>query len=1090
MRRHTLEIAEVRNLIQRWVGLHQLDPVIGTPKDVIPLQIPGVYKVDCSCRRSYIGQTIQAIAERVKEHIAALIVAVVAGLFLGFSLSSVLVHMDPNVGSKKILTGETLTVEDLGARTTLVLRADNGSASRSIASACDIININTLSENLKANVKGVLTDIVQEADILQKDLLTPKEIREYKPIILSNRLVKPANVFPGSSKSLISKYDIFWASVSPDDCVLIMPSFNTMTNVPNNSVKNINDKKSFFDLSDSDEYVMSETNALERQVKNMEYTALPHTESLTEYLVTRAIDSPQLYVYLYAYGMDVATDAKGMVTVQALYSPLHHDHGAAARSLARVYMALLRHYTGFLDATIKVDDDPLALDLSPWMKDVATPPLFIQFLLILTISHITLLPSKEHGLIRHVQKHALNFSPFRYWITLYLCDLMLYWVLVGVMSIVIITIVFLTMPITHFQSVDLMIVPVMLLAYGIGCVPQAYVFSLGPRMALNTMTFVIVNLVFGETTILAKIFYGDALNYALDFMSLSPQFNMAYAYVKIKQIFLYNSECIIIQSKDLCSVNTFHKCCQKCGILQECFRRKSYFTRYPGILMEVTAMFTTALFFTVLLIFIEYRTFHRLWDWLTSGMANRDLPKCDSLQPGAERELCDVLDKKAQLTNKRAETVDTFGEYLLASDITLRSGGQYVIHNVFLGIGKGEAIALSGLKCHGRLKLCEMLAGYRDPSHGSLCSMSQYMLETNPHEVSAKRIFHLNSERDSAYAVPHYQKLRVRVIHIRDNRKGQPSRSAMGRSRPGRTAFMITVSPTPVSLSCENSSLPSWMYVKDALELIATLRGVPRHAVKGEVRSYIEALELTKLAYSYVENVRVPDRPRLHFAAAVIGAPPVVVVDECTASQKISVRRAMYSILYTLKKQGRAIFISSSSIESHMPVTNRLAILQDGRIYDIDGVDRLVQRYSSRGYTVVVHLKDEVDVNAMFARYFEEFAINDTSDVLVNVQVLDRDMKWASIFEKMEILKAENDQVYSYIVTVIPIDYIYNSIVNVELGHRTAKGLFSWKWLKKVMSIKPEVMPKPEALANLIPFEQKYDITKLKELPWSVIFHR
>ncbi|CAD0203154.1 unnamed protein product [Chrysodeixis includens] len=57
--------------------------------------------------------------------------------------------------------------------------------------------------------------------------------------------------------------------------------------------------------------------------------------------------------------------------------------------------------------------------------------------------------------------------------------------------------------------------------------------------------------------------------------------------------------------------------------------------------------------------------------------------------------------------------------------------------------------------------------------------------------------YQINSERDGAYAVPHYQKLRVRVIHIRDNRKGQPARSAMGRPRPGRTAFMITVFPTP-----------------------------------------------------------------------------------------------------------------------------------------------------------------------------------------------------------------------------------------------------------------------------------------------------
>lgn len=64
-----------------------------------------------------------------------------------------------------------------------------------------------------------------------------------------------------------------------------------------------------------------------------------------------------------------------------------------------------------------------------------------------------------------------------------------------------------------------------------------------------------------------------------------------------------------------------------------------------------------------------------------------------------------------------------------------------------------------------------------------------------------------------------------------------------------------------------------------------------------------------------------------------------------------------------------------------MPVTNRLAIIVDGEIADIDHVGSLRNRYSEQGFTVVVHLKDEVDINAIFARYFNVFVINDTSDV-------------------------------------------------------------------------------------------------------------
>lgn len=45
---------------------------------------------------------------------------------------------------------------------------------------------------------------------------------------------------------------------------------------------------------------------------------------------------------------------------------------------------------------------------------------------------------------------------------------------------------------------------------------------------------------------------------------------------------------------------------------------------------------------------------------------------------------------------------------------------------------------------------------------------------------------------------PHYHKWCSRVSHIWRNRRGQHTRSAMGKPRPGKTTFMIMVSPLPV----------------------------------------------------------------------------------------------------------------------------------------------------------------------------------------------------------------------------------------------------------------------------------------------------
>lgn len=68
-------------------------------------------------------------------------------------------------------------------------------------------------------------------------------------------------------------------------------------------------------------------------------------------------------------------------------------------------------------------------------------------------------------------------------------------------------------------------------------------------------------------------------------------------------------------------------------------------------------------------------------------------------------------------------------------------------------------------------------------------------------------------------------------------------------------------------------------------------------------------------------------------------------------------------------------------METLLPVSNRLAILVNGRIYDIDQLDKLVERHSEKGYTVVVQLKYKTNVTKIFVRYFTKFIINDSSEV-------------------------------------------------------------------------------------------------------------
>lgn len=77
----------------------------------------------------------------------------------------------------------------------------------------------------------------------------------------------------------------------------------------------------------------------------------------------------------------------------------------------------------------------------------------------------------------------------------------------------------------------------------------------------------------------------------------------------------------------------------------------------------------------------------------------------------------------------------------MASNVAKRIGNFYAVHNVYLGIGRGEALALSGLKQQGRTALGEILAGYKTPDVGNVWAMSKHKLRTEPHNVSKPLLY-------------------------------------------------------------------------------------------------------------------------------------------------------------------------------------------------------------------------------------------------------------------------------------------------------------------------------------------------------------
>ena len=113
-----------------------------------------------------------------------------------------------------------------------------------------------------------------------------------------------------------------------------------------------------------------------------------------------------------------------------------------------------------------------------------------------------------------------------------------------------------------------------------------------------------------------------------------------------------------------------------------------------------------------------------------------------------------------------------------------------------------------------------------------------------------------------------------------------------------------------------------------ALAFVARLRGAPRH----EVAELLDQVGLSDHARRRVSTFSTGMRQRLSLAAALLGSPPVLVLDEPTASLDLNGQRELVQLLGELALDGRTLLLSSHCSEEIAALARRMVVLDEGRV--------------------------------------------------------------------------------------------------------------------------------------------------------------
>jgi ABC-2 type transport system ATP-binding protein len=127
----------------------------------------------------------------------------------------------------------------------------------------------------------------------------------------------------------------------------------------------------------------------------------------------------------------------------------------------------------------------------------------------------------------------------------------------------------------------------------------------------------------------------------------------------------------------------------------------------------------------------------------------------------------------------------------------------------------------------------------------------------------------------------------------------------------------------------------------DNLRFCAQLYGAPR----SRVNEVLDIVELSDRAKERVKRFSNGMKQRLLIARAILHEPKVLFLDEPTRGLDPGVARQVRNLVANLSAQGITIFLTTHYMEEADRLCSRVAILDEGKIVELDTPDHLKQRY-------------------------------------------------------------------------------------------------------------------------------------------------
>uniref|UniRef100_A0A4W2BSL4 ABC transporter domain-containing protein n=1 Tax=Bos indicus x Bos taurus TaxID=30522 RepID=A0A4W2BSL4_BOBOX len=223
---------------------------------------------------------------------------------------------------------------------------------------------------------------------------------------------------------------------------------------------------------------------------------------------------------------------------------------------------------------------------------------------------------------------------------------------------------------------------------------------------------------------------------------------------------------------------------------------------------------------------------------------------------------------------------------------------------------------------------------------------------------------------------------------------------------------------------------------REVLIMYARLRGVPEPDIGMYVETFLYSMHMETHADKLVCTYSGGNKGKLNTAIALMGKSSVVFLDEPSTGMDPVARRHMWDTVTGICNSGKAIVISSHSMEECEALCTRLAIMVKGKFKCLGSPRHLKNKFGNiYTLTAKINIGDNEDKLEQFKEFIETNfpgnIINQDHHGIIGYYIPSKGICWGKVFHIMEEAKTLFNLV-DYFISQITLEQIFLTFANID----------------------------------------------------------